>query len=75
LFGVGTNRYVDWVSHNKHPLEWGAVSVIALTMLLVRLTLKSLILYAFLMLILILTIEVIGGNGENKAISSKRLSG
>jgi hypothetical protein len=75
LFGVGTNRYVDWVSHNKHLLEWGVVSVIALTMLLVRLTIKSLILYAFLMLFLILTIEVVGGNGENKIYSSKRLSG
>jgi hypothetical protein len=75
LFGVGTNRYVDWVSHNKHLLEWGVVSVIALTMLLVRLTIKSLILYAFLMLFLILTIEVVGGNAENKIYSSKRLSG
>jgi hypothetical protein len=75
LFGEDTNRYTGWVSHNKHLLEWGVVSVIALTMLLVRLTLKSLIIYAFLMIILILTIEVIGGNSENKVNKRKRFIG
>jgi hypothetical protein len=72
LFGEEENKYIGWVSHNKHLLEWGIVTVVALIMLLVRLTLKSLILYAFAMLICVLTIEVIAGRPQSKYINSKR---
>jgi len=64
LFGEGPNRYVGWVSRNKRVLEWSAVAVVAGLMLLVRLTLKSLLFYALLMLVLVLTVEVIGGKPQ-----------
>jgi uncharacterized membrane protein YhaH (DUF805 family) len=61
LFSGGKNKYVDWVSNNRRVLEWGVVALIVAVMLLVRLTLKSLFLYAFLMFISILAIEVVAG--------------
>jgi hypothetical protein len=66
IFGEDTNKYTDWVSHNKHFLEWGVVAAVALIMLFVRLTLKSLILYALLMLVSVLAIEVVGGRANPK---------
>jgi hypothetical protein len=74
LFGDTSNRYVNWINHNKHILEWGVVAAVAIIMLLIRLTLKSLILYAFLMLILVLTIEIIGGQTSSQVYKQK-LSG
>jgi hypothetical protein len=71
MFGEGTNKYLYWVSSNKHILEWGAVALIALLMLLVRLTLKSLFLYGLLMLISILAIEVIAGQPTIKTYKLK----
>jgi uncharacterized membrane protein YoaK (UPF0700 family) len=71
LFGEDTNKYTDWVSHNKHILEWSIVGVLAITMLLVRLTLKSLILYAFTMLVAVLVVEVVGGKTNAKAYKLK----
>jgi hypothetical protein len=70
LFNGGSNKYADWVGRNKHLLQWGAVAVIALIMLVVRLTLKSLILYAFLMLFSVLAIEVVAGR-TNVSLSTK----
>jgi hypothetical protein len=72
LFGEGTNKYADWVNHNKHFLEWGAVGLLAAVMLIVRLTLKSLIFYAFAMLIAVLAIEVVGGKTEEKTYKFKQ---
>jgi hypothetical protein len=61
LFGENSNKYADWVNHNRRILEWGFIATIAATMLLVRLTLKSLILYALLMLVAVLAVEVVAG--------------
>jgi hypothetical protein len=70
LFRGGNNKYADWVGHNKHILQWGAVAVIAIIMLVVRLTLKSLIIYALLMLLSVLAIEVVAGR-TNVSLSTK----
>jgi hypothetical protein len=66
LFGSGANKYADWVGQNKRVLQWCVVGVLTVTMLLVRLTFKTLLIYAFLMLLFILAIEVIGGQPRNK---------
>jgi hypothetical protein len=71
LFSEEGNKYVVWVNRNKHLLEWGVVAVIALVMLLVRLTLKSLIVYAFLMLVSVLAIEVVAGRPDSKNIQAR----
>jgi hypothetical protein len=60
LFGDGSNQFADWIGRNKRLLEWLAVSVLAILMLLVRLTLKSLILYVFALIVVVLAIEVVG---------------
>jgi hypothetical protein len=61
LFGDDSTGVVAWVGKNKHLLEWSVVAIIAALMLLVRLTLKSLILYALLMLVSVMAIEVVAG--------------
>jgi hypothetical protein len=55
------NKFTVWVQKYKRILQWFAVAAVAAIMLLVRLTLPGLILYGFIMLILVLTIEAIAG--------------
>jgi hypothetical protein len=73
LFGDSTNRYVSWIGAHKHLLEWGAVATLAAIMLIVRLTLKSLIVYTFLLLLAVLIIEVIGGKPTEHVALEKRV--
>ncbi len=55
------NGMTLWVGKHKQPLEWTVLGLLAAIMLLVRLTLKSLIIYAILLVLIILAIEVLGG--------------
>jgi hypothetical protein len=55
------NGFTAWVKKNKRLLEWLVVAIIGGIMLLVRLSLVGLFGYILAMLILILVIEVIGG--------------
>jgi hypothetical protein len=61
IFGEKNRAFVSWVGRNKRLLQWLIVALLGTLMLLVRLTLKSLIIYAFLLLIFVLAIEVVGG--------------
>jgi hypothetical protein len=60
------NTVVSWVQKNKRVLEWLSVGVVAALMLIQRLTLKGLLLYSLLLFVLILAIEVVGGQAEKK---------
>jgi hypothetical protein len=71
LFGDSATGYVAWVGKNKHLLEWGVVGIITALMLLIRLTLKSLIIYALLMLASVLAIEVVAGRPSVTAYKLK----
>jgi hypothetical protein len=55
------NKYTLWVQLHKRPLQWGIVALLAIVMLLVRLTLSGLFIYMGLMLVLVLLVEIIGG--------------
>ncbi len=66
IFGSSSNKFVNWVQSNKRVLEWASVGVLTLLMLVVRLTLKSLLIYVLLLLISILAIEVVGGQPSQK---------
>lgn len=70
IFGSTSNKFVIWVQSNKRTLQWTAVAVLTLVMLLVRLTLQSLIVYVLLLLISVLAIEVVGG--DSKPVKRKR---
>ncbi len=61
VFGSTNNKLVGWIADNKRLVQWGAVGVLTLVMLLVRLTIKSLIIYALIMLLAILLVEFIAG--------------
>jgi hypothetical protein len=66
IFGNHQNKYISWIHQNKSFLEWAAIALITIIMLIVRVTLKSLILYAFLMLASVLVIETIAGTTSPK---------
>jgi hypothetical protein len=72
IFGDDTHGYVDWVNKNKHFLEWGIVALISAILLIARLTIKSLVVYAFLLLVSVLTIEVIAGRPNVKTLKLKQ---
>ncbi len=60
------NRFTMFIKNNKRVLEWGIVAALSLLMLLVRITPQSLFIYLLVMLLLVLTIETIGGHKEVK---------
>lgn len=64
LLGSSENKLVLWVASNKRLVQWGAVALLTLVMLLVRLTMKSLLIYALLILLAVLVVEVIGGESK-----------
>jgi hypothetical protein len=66
LFGEEAGTIVGWVQRYKRVLEWTSVALITALMLLVRLTLKSLLLYALLLLVVIAVIEVVGGQSRDR---------
>jgi hypothetical protein len=55
------NKYTGWVLRNKRLVQWAAVAIVSVIMLLVRLTPLALILYALLLAVLVIIIEIIAG--------------
>lgn len=55
------NVFTHWVQSNKHLLQWGLVAIFAAVMLLVRLTLKGLIIYILSLAVTVLIIEILSG--------------
>ena len=66
VFGKDTNKFTTWVQQKRRPLEWSGLILLTVIMLFVRLTFKSLLIYAFLMLLYVLAIEFIGGQSKTK---------
>ena len=66
MFGSSTNGIVKYTQAHKRQLQWATVIVLTLIMLLVHLTLKSLAVYAALMLLIVLIIETIGSSSKAK---------
>lgn len=64
LLGQSTSGIVSWTQAHKRQLEWSVVAVLTAIMLLVHLTLKSLLFYGGLMLVLILVIETVGSTSN-----------
>jgi hypothetical protein len=71
LFGEGipANSFVAWIQSNRRLIQWLAVGFFAAVMLLVRLTLKALIMYALLMLLCVLAVEIVAGQPAPKRIA------
>ena len=65
VFGESSNKFSDWVLKNKRLLEWLAVAILAAVMLLVRLTIKSLVIYLIILVLLVLSIEFIAGQKDH----------
>jgi hypothetical protein len=63
IFGAGYGWTV-WIHNHKRILEWGVVALVAAIMLLVRLTIPALFAYILLLIVLILAIEIIGGQNS-----------
>jgi hypothetical protein len=60
IFGEHESAFTRWVGAHKHLLEWSVVGVMALLMLIYRLTLKALVVYLIVTLVLVLVIELLG---------------
>ena len=61
IFGDSANGFILWLSRNKRAVQWSILGLTAITMLLVRLTLKALFIYLVILVILELGVEVIAG--------------
>lgn len=61
IFGGSSNSLIQWLQIHKRQSEWAIVGILAAIMLLVRLTLKSLVVYVIVLALLILLVEVIAG--------------
>lgn len=59
LFGEHENAFTRWVGRYKHLLEWIVVGVVAVLMLITRLTPRALVLYALLVAVVVLGIELL----------------
>lgn len=66
LLGSSTSSIVEWFQSYKRQVQWSIVIVLSTLMLVVRLTPKSLTIYAFLMLLLVLLAEVLGSKPDKK---------
>lgn len=66
LFGSSTSGILLWFQNHKRQAQWSIVIVLSALMLLVRLTPKSLAIYASLMLALVLTVEALGSTPDKK---------
>lgn len=60
IFGERENAFTRWIGGYKHILEWVVVGIAALLMLVNRLTLKALVIYVIVVLLLVLIIELLG---------------
>jgi hypothetical protein len=60
LFGQRENAFTRWVGAHKHILEWCIVGVMAILLLVNRLTVKALITYLIVTLLLVLVVELLG---------------
>ena len=66
LFGSSTSSVVKWFQNYKRQIQWSIVVVLTFMMLIVRLTPKSLTIYATLILLLVLIVEAIGAQPDKK---------
>ncbi len=66
------NRITSFVSAHKRALQWSVVAILSLLMLLVRLTFQSLLVYLGIMVVLVLLIELLGGQASKaKSLRSR----
>jgi hypothetical protein len=63
------NSYTMWVQHNKQLLEWSVVALVAVGMLLFRLTPLGLVIYVSLLLLLVMVIEIVGGQKSKGSLT------
>jgi hypothetical protein len=64
-FGSGGSRFVGWAQVHKRSLEWLSVAIFGTIMLLVRLTLKGLFIYALAIAACVLLIEFVSGQAAD----------
>jgi cbb3-type cytochrome oxidase subunit 3 len=60
LFGQRENVFTIWVGAHKHIIEWFIIGVIAILLLVNRLTIKALVAYLVVALLLVLVVELLG---------------
>jgi hypothetical protein len=60
LFGRHENAFTRWIGTYKQVIEWLIVGVMAILLLVNRLTVKALIVYLIVTLLLILLVELLG---------------
>jgi hypothetical protein len=60
LFGQRENVFTIWVGAHKHIIEWFIIGVIAILLLVNRLTIKALVAYLVMALLLVLVVELLG---------------
>ncbi|HSX53631.1 MAG TPA: hypothetical protein VLF90_04730 [Patescibacteria group bacterium] len=67
LFGQHDNAFTIWVGKFKRQLQWGSIALIALIMVLVKLSPKLVVIYGLVMLVLVLAIEFLAApNNKNR---------
>lgn len=66
MLGSSTNGIVRFVQNHKRQLQWAIVIVLTFIILLERITLKSLAVYAVSILVIVLVIETIGSTPAKK---------
>ena len=61
LFGKSNNAFLAWVNNYKRLLQWTAVGIISVLMLLTRLTPRTLLAFVIILVLSIAVIEVLAG--------------
>lgn len=67
IFGERENAFTRWVGKYKRVLQWGVVIVVALLMLITRLTPVALLWYVVAAVVLVLVIEFLGAPVQRPA--------
>ncbi len=60
------NRATIWFHNHKRLLQWLLVAAFGILLLIVRITITGLVVYGIILLVLILAIEVIAGQGNSR---------
>ena len=68
LFSGGENKLTLWVGKHQKLLQWLAVGIIAASLLFMRLTIRSLLISALLMLVVVFIVDVLAAKKSQAAI-------
>jgi membrane protein insertase Oxa1/YidC/SpoIIIJ len=68
IFGNRENGFTTWVGRYKAYLQWGSVIVVAFIMILVQLSPKLVALYALLIIVLVLIVDLVAAPKTSQKI-------